>query len=99
MPLPTVGERADEVIATLASMRASDVDWKAGRAFTLAYCRTRPTIWRRGVRPVHDRQRFNTDAFRSTVAFKPGRRDRGLVGAGPGQPLHDERWHESILLP
>lgn len=35
--LPKNGTPADEILAQLGAMQARDVDWKAGRAFSLAY--------------------------------------------------------------
>ena len=37
MSLPEHGVGRDEVLARLDAMRANDVDWRSGRAFTLAY--------------------------------------------------------------
>jgi sphinganine-1-phosphate aldolase len=37
MPLPAHGLPADEVLARVDAMAAGDVDWRGGRAFTLAY--------------------------------------------------------------
>ncbi|MGD9702682.1 MAG: aspartate aminotransferase family protein [Acidimicrobiia bacterium] len=37
MPLPRAGESTEDVVAALEAMRAGDVRWKDGRAFTLAY--------------------------------------------------------------
>ena len=37
MPLPAHGRPADEVLAEIDAMTASDVDWKGGRVFSLAY--------------------------------------------------------------
>jgi glutamate/tyrosine decarboxylase-like PLP-dependent enzyme len=37
MPLPPKGIAADVVLEQLAAMQAQDVDWKSGRAFSLAY--------------------------------------------------------------
>ncbi|MDX2167787.1 MAG: aspartate aminotransferase family protein [Deltaproteobacteria bacterium] len=37
MPLPKTGIAADEILAQLQSLQAQDVDWKSGRAFSLAY--------------------------------------------------------------
>ena len=103
MPLPTVGERADEVIATLESMRAGDVDWKAGRAFTLAYFAGHET---------HDLAArvfgsFMTDNALNTDAFPSLRRIQaevveivaGWLGAGPDAAgFMTSGGTESILL-
>jgi sphinganine-1-phosphate aldolase len=35
--LPRVGQSREQVLAELDAMRAHDVDWRSGRAFTLAY--------------------------------------------------------------
>lgn len=37
MPLPTRGVAADAILEQLAALQARDVDWKSGRAFSLAY--------------------------------------------------------------
>jgi sphinganine-1-phosphate aldolase len=37
MPLPKQGRSRDDVLDQLAALQARDVDWKSGRAFTLAY--------------------------------------------------------------
>lgn len=37
MPLPPHGKPADEVLADLADLAAGDLDWRAGRAFSLVY--------------------------------------------------------------
>jgi sphinganine-1-phosphate aldolase len=37
MPLPKTGLPKDEILAQLDTLQAHDVDWKSGRAFTLAY--------------------------------------------------------------
>lgn len=37
MPLPAQGRSPEDVLAALEAMRGGDVDWKHGRAFTLAY--------------------------------------------------------------
>ncbi len=37
MPLPKTGLPTDEILAQLDTLQAHDVDWKSGRAFTLAY--------------------------------------------------------------
>jgi glutamate/tyrosine decarboxylase-like PLP-dependent enzyme len=37
MPLPSKGVAADVVLDQLAALQAGDVDWKSGRAFSLAY--------------------------------------------------------------
>ncbi|HSQ01113.1 MAG TPA: aminotransferase class V-fold PLP-dependent enzyme, partial [Candidatus Dormibacteraeota bacterium] len=37
MPLPSKGVAAEAVLAELAALQAGDVDWKSGRAFSLAY--------------------------------------------------------------
>ena len=37
MPLPQTGVPADQVLAQLTALQAGDVDWKSGRAFSLAY--------------------------------------------------------------
>jgi len=37
VPLPKTGTPADEILSRLAALQANDVDWKLGRAFTLAY--------------------------------------------------------------
>jgi glutamate/tyrosine decarboxylase-like PLP-dependent enzyme len=37
MPLPTSGRPAAEILDQLAALQSHDVDWKSGRAFSLAY--------------------------------------------------------------
>ena len=37
MPLPEQGLHAAEVLDRLEALRAGDVDWRGGRAFSLAY--------------------------------------------------------------
>jgi glutamate/tyrosine decarboxylase-like PLP-dependent enzyme len=37
MPLPRSGRPAAEILAELSALQARDVDWKSGRAFSLAY--------------------------------------------------------------
>jgi glutamate/tyrosine decarboxylase-like PLP-dependent enzyme len=37
MPLPRSGRPAAEILAQLTALQADDVDWKSGRAFSLAY--------------------------------------------------------------
>src|SRR5512143_139658 len=37
MPLPSKGVAANAVLEQLAALQAGDVDWKSGRAFSLAY--------------------------------------------------------------
>jgi glutamate/tyrosine decarboxylase-like PLP-dependent enzyme len=37
MPLPKTGQSAGELLAQLDALQARDVDWKSGRAFSLAY--------------------------------------------------------------
>ena len=37
MPLPRSGQPAAEILEQLTALQADDVDWKSGRAFTLAY--------------------------------------------------------------
>ena len=37
MPLPPTGQSAAEILAALEALQARDVDWKSGRAFSLAY--------------------------------------------------------------
>ena len=103
MPLPTAGEPADEVVAALQSMRAGDVDWKAGRAFTLAYFAGQET---------HDLAArvfgsFMTDNALNTDAFPSLRRIQaevveivsGWLGAGPDAAgFMTSGGTESILL-
>ena len=37
MPLPSTGRSAAEILEQLTTLQARDVDWKSGRAFSLAY--------------------------------------------------------------
>src|SRR5262249_1500390 len=37
MPLPPTGSPADDLLARLDALQARDVDWRSGRAFSLAY--------------------------------------------------------------
>lgn len=37
MPLPAAGVAADDILEELTALQAGDVDWKSGRAFSLAY--------------------------------------------------------------
>src|SRR6185295_10205342 len=37
MPLPRSGRPAAEILEQLKELQADDVDWKSGRAFSLAY--------------------------------------------------------------
>jgi hypothetical protein len=37
MPLPPGGRPADELLGQLDALQTRDVDWRAGRAFSLAY--------------------------------------------------------------
>ncbi len=37
MPLPAAGRPADDLLAQLDTLQARDVDWRGGRAFSLAY--------------------------------------------------------------
>jgi len=37
MPLPTSGDSSADILARLTALQAADVEWKSGRAFSLAY--------------------------------------------------------------
>jgi glutamate/tyrosine decarboxylase-like PLP-dependent enzyme len=67
MPFPTHGVAADRVLAELESVRARDVDWRGGRAFTLAYSAGPEvlTLAREAYARLSAENALNTDAFPS----------------------------------
>ena len=67
MPLPKTGHTADDVFADLESLRASDVRWRDGRAFSLAYSAGDSVhqVADEAYRRFSGENALNTDAFPS----------------------------------
>lgn len=67
MTLPRHGMPVDEVLASLEKMRAGDVDWKHGRAFSLAYYAGEEAygLAREALARFQSENALNTDAFPS----------------------------------
>ncbi len=78
MALPSRGRPAAEVLAELETLRADDVDWRRGRAFTLAYSAGPDVLAlaRDAYTRFMSENALNTDAFPSLA-----RMQRDVLGA------------------
>ncbi|MGH8025505.1 MAG: hypothetical protein ACREO0_02155, partial [Pseudoxanthomonas sp.] len=85
--LPRAGQSAEEVLAQLDALQAKDVDWKSGRAFSLAYY-AGPDVLALATEALarfHSTNALNVEAFpslrrmQSEVVEMVG----GLLNAGP----------------
>ncbi len=67
MALPALGIAVEEVLAALEKMRSGDVDWKHGRAFSLAYYAGDEAyaLAREALSRFQSENALNTDAFPS----------------------------------
>jgi sphinganine-1-phosphate aldolase len=67
MPLPAAGLGADDVFSRLDAMKANDVRWRDGYAFTLAYCAGADVleVAEEAYRRFGSENALNTDAFPS----------------------------------
>jgi glutamate/tyrosine decarboxylase-like PLP-dependent enzyme len=78
MTMPAHGRPAPEVLDALESLRAGDVDWRRGRAFTLAYSAGPDVVAlaREAYGRFMSENALNTDAFPSLA-----RMQRDVIGA------------------
>lgn len=103
MALPTSGLPHDQILAALDTMSASDVRWREGRAFTLAYHGGEDVIAiaEEAYRRFSSANALNTDAFPSLRAIQAEVVDiaLGWLGGGPGAAgFMTSGGTESILL-
>ena len=96
--LPAHGRSRDDVLADLDAMRARDVDWRSGRAFTLAYHAGDEVLEPAGrcLRALHGRQRAQPRRLPEQPAAAGRRRldgRRAARCAARRGRLPDDRWH------